>query len=180
MRRITLIVIALASPALAAPAQAATLSGPYGSAWQGALDTFRVPTPSRAIPILDAADASNPCEGTSCMARGSIWLQGATDTSDVVTRYEFAHEIGHVFDVTNLGARGRAAFRRILHRTGSWWAGDAPLVEQFAMAYAYCAYGEPLSQAKQTYPGYDYSPTQAQHAAACRLVRSANSARLDR
>lgn len=83
------------------------------------------------------------------------------------------HELGHVFDLTVMGDRDRASFRRIMRRPGaSWWRGKRALAEWFAEAYSWCARHSKIVSIK-AYALYSYNPTPAQHRSVCQLIRRA-------
>jgi hypothetical protein len=84
------------------------------------------------------------------------------------------HELGHVYDLTVLSDRDRAAVRAIFGVTAQlkWWSGEAPLAEWFAEGYSWCARRSRVTSLRDA-ALYRYDPTPSQHRRLCALIRRA-------
>ena len=168
---IALAVVALAL--LAGSAQASTLVLPDGTQrpqpYQAWVDAARVPTPPGAVTLQVAPCPIAPSAG-GCVFRGRREIFLSPFSRD---RRTLLHELGHVFDQQVMTPGARARFQALVRRRGAWASstGGDSAEEQFAEAYALCAQRTRLSS---THFGmYDYTPSPARHAQACRIIRQA-------
>ena len=153
-----------------APAGAATITvdGARSPMFDGWLDASLMPEPPGAIDLRLA-----PCPG------GAEWASGCVSTKhgivwlgpDARTRDRFLHEVGHLFDEASMSLSARRRFKALVGDNRPWF-GDAaadPPVEKFAEAYSICGRFRTLNE--MYFGMYDYSPTPAQHARVCALIR---------
>jgi hypothetical protein len=169
------LVTALAFAALAllsGSAEASTLVLPDGTQrpqpYQAWVDAARVPTPPATVTLRVAPCPVAP-SAAGCVFRGRSEIFLSPSSGD---RRRLLHELGHVFDQTVMTPAARARFQRLVRRRGAWASstGGDSAEEQFAEAYSLCAQRAKLSG---TYFGmYDYTPTPARHAEACRIIRA--------
>src|SRR3954468_3895366 len=148
-----LVATATAPSAASAGVRLALVDGtPAPQRFQRWVDHAAIPAPARTVTLHVAA-----CPGGPAWAGGCALPQG----KDVYMLPHAAgphvlfHELGHVFDATELTTPRRKAFQRIVElpppgRTafarmwgppGRWRAapGSTPPIEQFAEAYSLCA-----------------------------------------
>jgi hypothetical protein len=138
MRFATLLCAVIATLALAASAQAATLVGadgtPLGGRWQAMVGAAKVATaPGTVVVDLHA------CPGTEYDGCWDSTVLHLPTARGVDVRWTLMHELGHVFDDRVLTPADRAAFKRVVRYPASWTTGAEPAGERFAEAYAGCA-----------------------------------------
>lgn len=139
MTRTVAVLALVAGLAFAPSAQATDITpdvGPSGARYQEWVDVSPVPTPPRALAVVEGSCPDGQILALACTGRGDPTIYMA-DTQEYRTgslRYRFLHEVGHQFDFQMLLERDRAEVAAIL--------GDATYdPEAFAHAYAYCATG---------------------------------------
>jgi hypothetical protein len=138
MRFRAVLLAAVATLALAAPARAVTLVGADGAPLRGRIQAIvaasKVPTaPGTVVVDLHA------CPGTEYDGCWDTTILHLPTARGVDLRWTLLHELGHVFDDRVLTAADRAAFKRVIRYSGAWSTGDQPAGERFAEAYAGCA-----------------------------------------
>lgn len=122
-----------------------------------------MPRPTGKV-ILDLKE--NGCHGYDCSIPWASPPRIIMFRSvDRYSRWEFLHELGHVFDWQHRRVADRR-WRARLEQVLGWAKWE---VEPFAMAYSWCA-RNPRWPAYRLYPGYYYWPTVYQHRAACRVL----------
>jgi hypothetical protein len=129
-----------------------------------------VPTPPVPITLHLRICPGAPGWAVGCAvaANREVYLDAGGDS-----RHALMHEIGHLFDFGEMSEPLRDAFRVILHRHGEWAgaAANNPLQEKFAEAYSLCSRHRAIRSIY--FAQYAYTPTPAQHAGACAVIRRA-------
>jgi hypothetical protein len=134
---------------------ATTITGKTTEPFQTWTNQAAVPTPSGEVRVVLY---ENACAGYDCSVP---WAKPPRiilfNVFDHWTRFEFLHELGHVYSYQHREIRKPFARLLELRRYDD---------EQFAMAYSWCA-----TRTFRAYPGYGYWPTRAQSRSVCALIR---------
>jgi hypothetical protein len=170
-----LVAMAIAPSAASAGIRLARSDGrPVPQRYQRWVDTTAIPAPARTVTLHIAA-----CPGGPAWAAGCALPQGdqVYMLPHAAGPHVLFHELGHVFDATELDAARRRGFQKIVGRAGPWRGAPEsdPPIEQFAEAYSLCARRPAL--AEREFAMYGYSPTPAVHRRVCALITRASSAR---
>jgi hypothetical protein len=171
MRFRAVLIAAVATLALAAPARAVTLVGADGAPLRGRIQAIvaasKVPTaPGTVVVDLHA------CPGTEYDGCWDTTVLHLPTARGVDLRWTLLHELGHVFDDRVLTAADRAAFKGAIRYSGAWTSGDEPAGERFAEAYAGCAlYAHAPYGGLQGQYGYTAGPQTFRRV--CELIRRA-------
>jgi hypothetical protein len=135
-------------------------------------DAAVIPAPPRTVTLHLAT-----CPGGPAWAGGCALPQGheVYMVPHAAGPHVLFHELGHVFDATELTTARRRGFQRIVGRPGAWQATPEtdPPSEQFAEAYSLCARRPAISE--RDFAMYGYSPTPEQHRRVCALIERASS-----
>jgi hypothetical protein len=139
--------------------------------YQQWVDGAAIPAPSRTVTLHIAA-----CPGGPAWAGGCALPQGheVYMLPHAAGPHVLFHELGHVFDATELTAARRSAFQKLVGGRGPWRAAPEtdPPIEQFAEAYSLCARRPAISE--REFAMYGYSPTPEQHRRVCALIKRAS------
>lgn len=184
MRSVLITALALTLALSAAPAGAATYTGPRAQwlTWEEAVS--RVPGPRGAIVLREGSCPGAKALGCADVDGGEMWL---------ATRQRFvaAHERGHFFDARNLDDWERGELKSLMgvpadqpweKRQGlhddACGVGECPN-EMFADAYANCALGRSPAGKRRGhgrvtggwFSPYGYAPTPLEHQVVCASIR---------
>lgn len=126
------------------------------------------------------ADATGCAYGPDYGVQATVYLHGP------ISPFDLLHELGHIFDNTQMTDLARIRFRAIMHdRNPNWWLDPGPFysspAERFADAYALCALRRHLAPdsldnnlrwlGAEASDFYGYHPTESQHRKVCKLIR---------
>jgi hypothetical protein len=185
----------MSPPAAHAATRLALPDGTVPAREQRWVDRSFVPTPN-----VDVALVRGPCPGgvdgndgvvVGCTieeaGREIVYLDRRAGGG----RFDFLHELGHVFDDVAMTDLARVRFRAIMHDTNPGWDDPYPgelgydtPAERFADSYALCALRRRLVADSldndlrwagagngRALSSYGYRPTEFQHRKVCRLIR---------
>jgi hypothetical protein len=146
---------------------------PVPQRYQRWVDRTAIPAPDRTVTLHIAACPGGPAWAGGCaipQVHEVYMLPHAAGP------HVLFHELGHVFDATELTTARRGGFQRIVGRPGPWHGAPAsdPPVEQFAEAYSLCARRPTIGE--REFGMYGYSPTPAMHRRVCALIARASGA----
>jgi hypothetical protein len=149
---------------------------PDGSAaqpYQAWVDSAQVPTPNGTVVVhLESCPGGPEWAGACALPdQRAIYLGG-----EGRNKARFLHELGHIFDRTNMTDPLRRAFQSITRKRGLWAAAAStdPPLEQFAEAFSTCARHRTLRAT--AFGMYAYTATPALHRRACSVIRQAAAA----
>lgn len=168
--------------------------GPTQTRYQSFIDNALVPTADTRVALHMTACPANPAAWCTNYRYGpvAIWTRADygylwaysdlySDRQRLTVQMALLHEIGHVFDLSP-GPKGyRRAFARQMGRTGESWvyatSSNSTLLEQFAMAYSFCAvfpHHADAVEARSAWAGHDYGfqPTPMQYERVCHVIRN--------
>jgi hypothetical protein len=173
--RLAILLVAGSFLCVAAPAQATrlvTTEGQPAQPFQRWADRAKVPTAPAAavirVGLCPGLESVGGCYRYD--AEGdSVYLRDPT--VPLAGRFEFFHELGHMYDDRVLTDQDRATFLRTMGYGSQWWTKTDPPAERFADAYALCAmWRRPTSFIIGG--DYGYRPTPRQYRRVCALIRS--------
>lgn len=104
--------------------------------YQQWLNEARAPSPDTRIWVYRDTCPGSP--GYNCTNKRTIWIDPLEHNTEAV----FFHELGHVYDSTELRRQDREQYRQIMGLAGRWRLPTVPssgLQETFANSYSRCA-----------------------------------------
>lgn len=136
------------------------------------------PLPAPLPMIVYVADVPTECghQGAAACAWDLPGPQDMVIADASLTRDQFLHELGHVFDFTTMNDRSRSAFQAVTGDRRPWHAGyTRSPSEQFAEAYRTCAVYRrpPHYELGGLFAAAAYRPTADQWLRACNVIAAA-------